>query len=40
MTSIDFKGFRAIAIAELPIRPEKGISLGFDAEGNLQELDY
>ena len=39
-TSMDYKGFRAIAIAQLPIRPEQGISLGFDKDGNLQELDY
>ena len=40
MTSIDYKGFRAIAVAELPVRPEQGISLGFDQEGKIQELDY
>ena len=40
MTNVDYKGFRAIAVAQLPIRPEQGISLGFDNEGNLHELDY
>ena len=39
-TSVDYKGFRAIGIAKLPIRPERGISLGFDREGNLHELEY
>ena len=40
MTMVDFKGFRSIAVAQLPIKPEQGISLGFDSEGKLQELDY
>ena len=40
MTSIDYKGFRAIAVAQLPIRPDQGMSLGFDREGKLHELDY
>ena len=40
MSLVDFKGFRAIAVALLPIRPEQGISLGFDGDGKLQEIDY
>lgn len=38
-TMIDYKGFRAIAIACLPINPENGMSLGFDQEGRLNILD-
>lgn len=40
MTLVDYKGYRAVAVAQLPIRPEQGIALGFDQDGNLHELDY
>ena len=33
MCTEDYKGFRAIAIASMPIKPERGMSLGFDNEG-------
>jgi hypothetical protein len=31
---VDYKGFRALVIAVIPIRPESGLSLGFDADGH------
>ena len=34
-TLVDYKGFRAAVTAELPIKPEKGLALGFDREGKL-----
>ena len=36
---IDYKGFRALATAVLPIDPALGMSLGFDVEGRLHNLD-
>ena len=39
MCKVDYRGFRAIAIATMPIRPERGMALGFDSEGKLQQLD-
>ena len=30
MCTVDYKGFRAIAIASMPIKPERGMALGFD----------
>ena len=35
MCKVDYRGFRAIAIATMPIRPERGMALGFDSEGKL-----
>ena len=39
MCKVDYRGYRAIAIATMPIRPERGMALGFDNEGKLQQLD-
>ena len=39
LCKVDYRGFRAIAIATMPIRPERGMALGFDGEGRLQQLD-
>lgn len=39
MCKVDYRGFRAIAIATMPIRPERGMALGFDSDGKLQQLD-
>ena len=36
MCMVDYKGFRAIAIASMPIKPERGMALGFDQEGKFQ----
>lgn len=36
---IDYRGFRAICYPKLPIRPEKGLSLGFDEDGRFHSLD-
>jgi len=36
---IDYKGFRALASAVVPINPAAGMSLGFDMEGRLHNLD-
>jgi Clustered mitochondria len=36
---IDYKGFRALATAVVPINPALGMSLGFDIEGKLHNLD-
>lgn len=37
---VDYKGFRAIVTAELPIKPEHGLSLGFNPDGKYEILDY
>ena len=39
-TWLDYKGFRVLAVASLPINPQEGMSLGFDEEGQLHQLDY
>lgn len=36
---IDYKGFRALATAVLPINPQTGMALGFDVDGRLFSLD-
>jgi hypothetical protein len=38
-TRVDYKGFRALATAVMPIDPSLGMSLGFDSEGRLHNLD-
>ena len=37
---MDYRGFRALAFATLPIHPEDGMSLGFDDDGKFHQLDY
>lgn len=36
---VDYKGFRALATAVLPIDPKKGMSIGFSSDGRLNVLD-
>ncbi len=36
---VDYKGFRALATAVLPIDPKKGMSAGFSSDGRLNLLD-
>jgi hypothetical protein len=36
---VDYKGFRALATAVMPINPKAGMSLGFDSDGRLHVLD-
>ena len=36
---VDYKGFRALATAVLPIDPKKGMSVGFSSDGSLNLLD-
>ena len=37
---VDYKGFRAIAVATIPISPKDGLVLGFNSTGQFQMLDY
>lgn len=39
-TLVDYKGFTALVIAVPPIRPELGLSLGFNAEGRFECIDF
>ena len=40
VAQIDYKGFRAIAVARIPITPKIGLVLGFNTTGQFQMLDY
>jgi hypothetical protein len=37
---VDYMGFRALVIAVPPISPEQGLSLGFNAQGHFENIDY